>query len=258
MGFPIPVRRHLYIESGPWQNTAWCHYNTIIFLQNSHNKHHIAHLCFKIWFTFCHCYHSAVCDTNIPDKLDHIITSLDCNRNILNSLAAGRTGCNFKNYIFNPVLLIDIFRSFDYALRWMPRHLTDEKSTLVQAMMAPNHYLTWCWPRSMWPYGIIRLQWGLRQYLYLEKTDVSFQFSTTVKLFLKCEMLPNHILSLTAISLSCSTLFSCFTLLAYFSRCIFFLMIVFNFLLAQLKMHSHWRALVSLTAKPLALKLPEW
>ena len=40
---------------------------------------------------------------------------------------------------------------------------TDDKSTLVQVMawchQAPSHYLNQCWPTSMIPYDITRLQW---------------------------------------------------------------------------------------------------
>ena len=81
-----------------------------------------------------------------------------------NSLAPGRTGCHFKTAIFNLVLFIGIFTSSkDNALRWMPRDLTDDKSTLVQVMtwclQATSHYLSQCWPRSMSPYGVTRPQW---------------------------------------------------------------------------------------------------
>ena len=66
--------------------------------------------------------------------------------------------------IFNLVLLTGIFRtSHDNALRWMPRDLTDDKSTLVQVMawclMATSHYLSQCWLSSLSPYGITRPQW---------------------------------------------------------------------------------------------------
>ena len=51
----------------------------------------------------------------------------------INTLAPGRPGCHFKTEIFNLVLLIAFFRSFnDNAPRWMPQDLTDDKSTLVQ------------------------------------------------------------------------------------------------------------------------------
>ena len=45
----------------------------------------------------------------------------------------------------------------------MPLDLTDDKSTLVQVMawcrQATSHYLSQCWPSSMWPYGVTRPQW---------------------------------------------------------------------------------------------------
>ena len=82
----------------------------------------------------------------------------------LNSLVPGRPGCHFKTAIFNPILLIGILTLFkDNALRWMPRNLTDDKSTLVQVMawchQTTSHYLSQCWPRSMSPNGITRPQW---------------------------------------------------------------------------------------------------
>ena len=81
-----------------------------------------------------------------------------------NSLASGRPGCHFKTAIFNLVLLIGIFTLSNHnALRWVPRDLTDDKSTLVQVMawchQATNHYLGQCWPSSMSPYGVTRPQW---------------------------------------------------------------------------------------------------
>ena len=82
----------------------------------------------------------------------------------VNSLAPGRPRCHFKTAIFNLVLLIGIFTSSgDNAMRWIPRDLTDDKSTLVQVMacccQATSHYLSQCWPSSMSPYGVIRPQW---------------------------------------------------------------------------------------------------
>ena len=84
--------------------------------------------------------------------------------NLINSLAPGRSGCNFKSVIFNLILLIGILRSSnDNALRWMPQDFTDDKSILVQVMawcrQATSHYLSQCWPRSMSPHGVIRPQW---------------------------------------------------------------------------------------------------
>ena len=94
--------------------------------------------------------------------------SLICSREqrkiLFNSLAPGRPGCHFKTAISNLVLLIGIFTSSkDNAVRWMPRDLTDDKSTLVQVMawcrQATGHYLSQCWPSSMSSYGVTRPQW---------------------------------------------------------------------------------------------------
>ena len=76
-----------------------------------------------------------------------------------NSLAPGRSSCDFKNLIFNLALLIGIFKSSsENILRWMPQDLTDDKSTLVQVMawcrQATSHYQKQCWPRSPKPYDI--------------------------------------------------------------------------------------------------------
>ena len=81
----------------------------------------------------------------------------------VNSLAPGRPRCHFKTAIFNLVLLTGIFTlSKDNVLRWMPRDLTDDNSTLVQVMawcrQATSHYLSQCWPSSMSPYGVTRPQ----------------------------------------------------------------------------------------------------
>ena len=45
-------------------------------------------------------------------------------------------GMRFKKCIFHSRFTIGIFRYFyDNAIRWMPRDLTDNKSTLVQVMV---------------------------------------------------------------------------------------------------------------------------
>ena len=77
----------------------------------------------------------------------HTISSLHRHEitwnNVVNSLAPGRSGCHFKTAIFNLVLLIGIITSSkDNALRWMPRDLTDDKSTLVQVMAWWRHQAT--------------------------------------------------------------------------------------------------------------------
>ena len=49
-----------------------------------------------------------------------------------NSFAPEKFGCDFKPPI---VILIGIFNSsYDNALKWLPRAVTDDKSTLVQVM----------------------------------------------------------------------------------------------------------------------------
>ena len=77
----------------------------------------------------------------------------------LNSLASGRFGYNSKNWIFNLVLLIGIFRfTHDNALRLMPQDLTDDKSMLVQVMawcrQATSHFQSQCWLSSLTPYCV--------------------------------------------------------------------------------------------------------
>ena len=94
----------------------------------------------------------------------HWGTNLVSDRLPINSLAPGRSWCDFKNVIFNLAILIGIFESFyDNVLRWMPRDPTDDKSTLVQVMawcrQATSHYLNQRWPRSPKPYGVTRPQW---------------------------------------------------------------------------------------------------
>ena len=68
---------------------------------------------------------------------------------MINSLAPGRSGFDFKSAIFILVLLIGIFRSYYTEitdLRWMPRDLTDDLTTLVwqQAISWANVYPDVC------------------------------------------------------------------------------------------------------------------
>ena len=88
----------------------------------------------------------------------------------INSLAPGRSYCDFKNVIFNLALLIGIFKSsYVNVIRWMPQQFTDDKLTLVQVMawcrQATSHYLKQSWSRSPTPYGITRPQWVITQRL---------------------------------------------------------------------------------------------
>ena len=83
-------------------------------------------------------------------------------------LAPGRCGSNFKSVIFKHKKQIKFMSSFpEIALMWMPQNSID-KSTLVQVMawchQAPSHYLSQCWPRSVWLYGITMLtHWDLKE-----------------------------------------------------------------------------------------------
>ena len=73
-------------------------------------------------------------------------------------------GCvnNYKSMIFKLIIQNDTFViQCEIALRWIPQNLTNEKSPQVMAWchQATSHYLSQCWPRSWWPYGITRPQW---------------------------------------------------------------------------------------------------
>ena len=74
-----------------------------------------------------------------------------------------------------------------YHLRimpWMPRDLTDDKSTLVQVMalcrQATSHYLNQCWSSSMSPYGVTRPQWVKRFMSHCAVCDIMFQWDYCV------------------------------------------------------------------------------
>ena len=84
--------------------------------------------------------------------------------NIFNSLTPGKFEQKFKFVIFKWILMIDGWSiSCEIALIWMLLDFTDDQSTLVKVMawcrQATSHYLSQCWPRSLSPYGITRLQW---------------------------------------------------------------------------------------------------
>ena len=82
----------------------------------------------------------------------------------INSLTPGGFDYSLKLVNFKLISLINILSIFcEIAIRWMPQHLTDHESTLVQIMawcrQATSHYLSQCWPRSLSPYDITRPQW---------------------------------------------------------------------------------------------------
>ena len=82
----------------------------------------------------------------------------------INSLAPGRSYCDFKNVIFNLVSLIGILKpSYDNVLRWMSTDLTDDKSALVSGngLLPPGNKplpepVSTRFPT---PYGVTRPQW---------------------------------------------------------------------------------------------------
>ena len=64
---------------------------------------------------------------------------------------------NFK--LISTIKILSIF--YEIAIRWMPQHLTDHQSTLVQVMAWCRQVtsLSQCWPRSLSPYDVTRPQW---------------------------------------------------------------------------------------------------
>ena len=83
---------------------------------------------------------------------------------MVNSLVPKRCGSTFTRVYFKLILWIDILSiPSKIGLRWVPQNLADEKSPLAQVMawchQSTSHYLIQCWPRSIMPYGVTRLQW---------------------------------------------------------------------------------------------------
>ena len=77
----------------------------------------------------------------------------------INSLAPGKFDWNFRYVIFKRILVIDGWGiCCEIVLVWMSLDFTDDQSTLVQ-VMAPSHYLSQCWPRSLSPFDITRPLW---------------------------------------------------------------------------------------------------
>ena len=84
--------------------------------------------------------------------------------NELNSLAPGRFDYNLKLVNFKLLSMKKFLSIFcEIVIRWMPHHLTDHKSTLIQVMtwcrQATSHYLSQCWSKSLSPHYITRPQW---------------------------------------------------------------------------------------------------
>ena len=93
-----------------------------------------------------------------------------CWRIWINSLFPA--GCDFKCVISTRVVVI-LFMSIFSAIicSLMTQDPTGDKSTLIQGMAwccpATCHYLSQCWPRSVSPYGITRLEWVKWKWLYI-------------------------------------------------------------------------------------------
>ena len=79
------------------------------------------------------------------------------------SLAGGGFDNSLKLVNFKLISMINIWSIFcEIAIRWMPQYLTDHSSTSVKVMawcrQAISHYLNQCWPRSLLPNDVTRLQ----------------------------------------------------------------------------------------------------
>ena len=140
VSFPIPFNK-TYCDFSSFIKCSLC---TLFDLSIFHDPH------WQVLLGFHYKLHNMGCFI----QLFHQSPCLCKSTPLFNSLAPGRLRCCFKTAIFNLVLLIGIFTSSkNNALRWMPRALTDDQSTLVQVMawwrQATSHYLSQCWPSSM-------------------------------------------------------------------------------------------------------------
>ena len=84
---------------------------------------------------------------------------------IMHSLNPEKWGCNFKWVIFKLISRITILSiSCVIALMWMPQHLPDHKSAIIQVIACsqtvPSHYLNKCWRIYMVMYAVKRPPWA--------------------------------------------------------------------------------------------------
>ena len=105
-----------------------------------------------------------------------------------NSLAPEGFDYSLKLVNFKLISTINILSIFcEIAIRWMPQHLIDHKSTLVQVMawchQATSHYLSQCWHRSMPSYGITGPQWVNIEMLSQQYRYSHYKDETLVRLF---------------------------------------------------------------------------
>ena len=140
MGFPILVRWHLYIESGPrlplYSDPVMCPCDTsqleAVWCQPIGGR--------VSYPTDMHVFFAVLCLTHWPLGDLNVILKMEFS-----------------------ILFYWLVSSHDNALQWMPHDLTDDKSTWVQVMawccQATSHYLSQCWLSLLSPYGVARPQW---------------------------------------------------------------------------------------------------
>ena len=110
---------------------------------------------YAIW-----CYHNWLCYTDTWVYISVYFILLCC----LTHWLLGNCARNFKNIIFKLIMQdSNLGTHCEIILRWMPQNFINEESTSVQVvahcLITPSHYLSQCWPRSMFLYGINRPQW---------------------------------------------------------------------------------------------------
>ena len=99
----------------------------------------------------------------------------------------------------------------ELALRWMPKDLTNEKSTLVQLMTwwltAPSHYMSQsCWPTFMCLYGVTQPWWVKVE---LRVNNSSFAMFSNVYFSVNIELTVHVIILIGSV---CLLLWTCFLL----------------------------------------------
>ena len=126
-----------------------------------------------------------------------------------NSLTTGRFWWNFRKSIFRDI-------SCEIVCRWMSLNLTDGKSTLVQVIawclqgQTTTHYLSQCWLRSVWPYGIINPYWvnvciWNHSSRYISLVGVTLEQSIAVDFGTSCfnSLWPNDTVWLSLVQIIC-------------------------------------------------------
>ena len=112
------------------------------------------------------CEECIVSQASLPRHSHTMAASIDCRvlktNDTINSLVPVRCSNNFKSIIFKLTIQNSTLGTHSkIILRWMPKNLTSERSTLVQVMawccQAPSHYLSrvdrglWCFLVSLGP-----------------------------------------------------------------------------------------------------------